>query len=91
MMKEIDGFTLTDNKEYIKSSNGFQQHDEIEDDDIVIIQLIVQGRSITVCEYLLAKYSKYFWNLFQNLPPLPEKILEPANVNGNIGNTFKNG
>ena len=72
-MKEMDLLSLSGNKEeYIKSSNGFLSSEETED-DIVIIQLIVQGTSVNVSEQLLTRYSKYFWNLLQNLPPLPQK------------------
>jgi hypothetical protein len=88
-MKEMDILTLTDNEDYIKRSlNGFQDNDEVED-DVVIIQLIVQGKPITASEDLLAKYSKYFWNLFQNLPPLPQKHGRIPG-NGKIGNIVLN-
>ena len=77
-MKETDILKLTETEDYIKkreelrSVNGFQGNEETED-DVVIIQLIVQGKPITVSEHLLTQYSKYFWNLFQNLRPLPMK------------------
>ena len=88
-MKEMDILKLTDNQDYIKRSlNGLQDNEEVED-DVVIIQLIVQGKPITVSEHLLTKYSKYFWNLFQNLPPLPKKNGRMPS-NGKIGNIVLN-
>ena len=88
-MKEMDILTLTDNEDYIKRGlNGFQDNEEVED-DVVIIQLIVQGKPITVSEHLLTKYSKYFGNLFQNLPPLPKKNGR-INNNGKMGNIILN-
>ena len=57
-----------------RCKNGFEKFEESEEeDDDVIIQLIVQGTSVNVSEQLLTRYSKYFWNLLQNLPPLPQK------------------
>ena len=57
-----------------RCENGFEKFEESEEeDDDVIIQLIVQGTSVNVSEQLLTRYSKYFWNLLQNLPPLPQK------------------
>ena len=85
-MKELEVLMVTDNKDYIKSSNGFQDNDGI-DDDIVIIQLIVQGRPINVSEDLLVEYSKYFWNLFQNLPPSESKQLGRME-NGKMGKYY---
>ena len=73
-MKEKDIMTENCNG---RCENGFEKFGEIEDeeddDDDVIIQLIVQGNSVNVGEKLLTRYSKYFWNLLQNLPPLPQK------------------
>ena len=77
-MKEIDRLTLTEGNDFV---NGFQDNNnpnEELDDDGVIIQLIVQGKPITVNEHILTKYSKYFWNLFQTLPPLPKRSLKTA-------------
>ena len=86
-MKEMEILSLTDNEDYIKMSNGLQDNEEI-DDDTVIIQLIVQGKPITVSEHLLTRYSKYFWNLFQSLPPLPKKKWRKTD-NGIWGNNVK--
>ena len=71
-MKEKDIMTENCNG---RCENGFEKFEEgeEEDDDDVIIQLIVQGNSVNVGEQLLTRYSKYFWNLLQNLPPLPQK------------------
>ena len=75
-MKEMDRMTLTEENDFV---NGFQDNNEDEvDEEGVIIQLIVQGKPITVNEHILTKYSKYFWNLFQSLPPLPMKSLKPT-------------
>ena len=70
-MKEKDIMTENCNG---RCENGFEKFEESEEeDDDVIIQLIVQGTSVNVSEQLLTRYSKYFWNLLQNLPPLPQK------------------
>ena len=75
-MKEMDRMTLTEKNDFV---NSFQDNNEDEvDEEGVIIQLIVQGKPITVNEHILTKYSKYFWNLFQSLPPLPMKSLKPT-------------
>ena len=88
-MKEIDILTVTDNKDYTKCSTGIQDNSDGHEDDIVILQLIVQGRPISVSEHLLAKYSNYFCHLFQNLPPLPSKTTEGI-VNEKTGNRNTN-
>ena len=82
-MKEMDLLSLSGKEEYIKSSNGFLSSEETED-DIVIIQLIVQGKPITVNEDVLVRYSKYFGNLFQSLPP-PSTEYFGNTANGKTG------
>ena len=82
-MKEMDRLTLAEKNDFM---NGYQDNEEI-DEDSVIIQLIVQGKPITVNERILTKYSKYFWNLFQTLPPLPKRGLrKTGNGKFTVGN-----
>ena len=75
-MKEMDRLTLTDANGFVSGFQDNHNHGEELDEDSVIIQLIVQGKPITVNEHILTKYSKYFWNLFQTLPPLPKRSLK---------------
>ena len=75
-MKEMDRLTLSDANGFVSGFQDSDNHNEELDEDSVIIQLIVQGKPITVNEHILTKYSKYFWNLFQTLPPLPKRSLK---------------
>ena len=75
-MKEMERLTSTDANDFVGGFQDNNNHNEELEEDSVIIQLIVQGKPITVNEHVLTRYSKYFWSLFQTLPPLPKRSLK---------------